>query len=126
MAIAIDQARYILLGTRKKDGRMVDTPVWFSGKEGEYYLFSAGSAGKVKRLKNFSTAEMTPCTVSGKILGETVAANAELLTNPQQIHRAQQSLRVKYGWQMRGLDLLSRLSGKYQQRVFIRIVLLRE
>ena len=122
MPISIDKARYILLATRKKDGSMVDTPVWFSGENGEYYAFSAANAGKIKRLKNFTTVQLTPCTVTGKSLGNTIAANAEIIIDPEQIYRAHLSLLQKYGWQLRILDFCSRLSGKIQQRAFIRII----
>ena len=121
MSKTIDQSRYILFGTRKRDGTMVDTPIWFAGQQGHYVAFSEGSAGKVKRLKNFSESRIAPCTVTGKALGDTVAANAELITNAHDIAAAHNSLLEKYGWQMRCLDFFSRLAGKYPHRAFIKI-----
>jgi PPOX class probable F420-dependent enzyme len=121
MSNAIDEARYILFGTRKRDGSMVDTPVWFAGTQGNYYVFSADSAGKVKRLKNFSEVQIAPCNVTGKPLGITLTAKAEFVSAQSEINTAHQALIKKYGWQMRGLDFLSKLSGKFYQRRFIKI-----
>ena len=100
---------------------MVDTPVWFAGSDGHYVVFSAGDAGKVKRLKNFSEARLAPCTVTGQVLGDSISATAELITNRDAIASAHQALIKKYGWQMRWLDFFSRLFGKYSKRAFIKI-----
>ena len=43
---------YINLATFRKSGKAVETPIWFAHAEGSYYAFSAGNAGKVKRLRN--------------------------------------------------------------------------
>lgn len=121
MTTAISQARYILLSTKRKSGVFVDTPVWFAGEDNQFYVFSAKSAGKVKRLKNFSEATVAICTVSGKPLGPAIAAKAVVFDDEKEIATAQKMLIKKYGWQMRILDIGSKLTGKYQQRAFIRI-----
>ncbi|MEE8059504.1 MAG: PPOX class F420-dependent oxidoreductase [Pseudomonadales bacterium] len=123
MSKDIDSSVYILLGTRKKDGSMVNTPVWFAGEQGSYFVLSAGNAGKVKRLRNFAQVHIAPCTITGKPLGDTLTANAVLLEHPADIRHAYQSLVKKYGWQMRFLDLGSWLSGQYNKRKFINITL---
>lgn len=123
MSNELDTFSYFLLGTLKKDGTMVDTPVWFGGTEGEYVAFSAGNAGKVKRLRNFSKARVAPCTVTGKPLGPYLAAEAELIDDATGIQSAHRQLLAKYGWQMRLLDFFSWLSGKINKRQFIKVVL---
>ncbi|WP_372747933.1 PPOX class F420-dependent oxidoreductase [Litorivivens sp.] len=116
----LDKHQYVLLGTRKKDGSMVDTPVWFAQQGKTVYMFSAGNAGKVKRLRNFSDARLAPCTVSGKALGEFVPATATLLDDDASVREAHQQLVKKYGWQMRLLDLGARLGGRIKSRAFIK------
>ena len=37
---------------RRRNGNAVETPVWFAEHAGKLYVFSAGDAGKVKRLRN--------------------------------------------------------------------------
>lgn len=123
MSASLDNASYALFGTRKKNGSIVQTPVWFANEGEDYYVFSAGNAGKVKRLRNFSEVQLAPCTVTGKSLGEASHGDAVLISDPEHVKHAHQQLIKKYGWQMRSLDLMSRLSGKYHQRVFIKIII---
>ena len=51
-----ERCAYLSFATRKRNGDFVPTPVWFAADNGVYYLFSAGDAGKVKRLRTFSDA----------------------------------------------------------------------
>lgn len=118
-----NKEQYLSLSTRKRDGSRVETPVWFA-KEGEFvYIFSEGSAWKVKRIRNFSDVLMSPCTVTGKITGDAVKGEAEILSEASDIKEAYQALLRKYGWKLRLLDMGSRLAGKINKRVFIRIQL---
>ncbi|HBX74214.1 MAG TPA: PPOX class F420-dependent oxidoreductase [Halieaceae bacterium] len=120
-AAPFERCAYLSFATRKRNGEFVPTPVWFAPDNGVYYLFSAGDAGKVKRLRNFSSARIAPCTVSGRLTGEWHEANAYLVDSPAEIALALAALRRKYGWQMRGLDALSRLGGKLHKRAYIRV-----
>lgn len=117
----LEGGNYISLATRKRSGDWVETPVWFAPDGDSYYVFSAGDAGKVKRLRNFSECRIAPCTVSGTLTGDWVNASAYLLQTPEEAATALAALRRKYGWQMRLTDLLSRLSGKMGRRAYIRI-----
>lgn len=114
-----DTQKYASIATQKRDGSWVWTPVWFACAEETYYVFSASSAGKVKRLRNFQNIRVAPCTVSGKVTGESFTANGWLENDEEQIRTAYRALRCKYGWQMRLLDFLSTLSGNYQKRQWI-------
>lgn len=119
----VQSARYISFGTYRKNGEVVDTPVW-AGDEGDtLYVFSSGDAGKVKRLRNGNRARVAPCTATGKALGDYVDATAKLVDHPEVVERAYRALRRKYGWQMRMLDGLAMLSGRYRKRQIIEISL---
>lgn len=118
---ALDKGNYISFATRKRSGDFVPTPVWFAPEGDSYYLFSAGDAGKVKRLRNFSEARIAPCTVTGKITGDWLEARAFLLESEADQATALAALRRKYGLQMRFGDLFARLSGRFHRRAYIRV-----
>ena len=117
----LDSANYFSLTTYRKDGRSVDTPVWFAGSAGTYYVFSAGDAGKVKRLRRSPQARVAACDVRGRLQGDWIPASAHLLSDPQAVADALQALRRKYGFQMWMADLFSRLSGRFNKRAYIRV-----
>ena len=117
----LEKSSYISLATRKRSGEWVATPVWFAPDGDSYYVFSAGNAGKVKRLRNFSEARIATCTVTGTLTGEWFDTRAFVLDKPADRDTALAALRRKYGWQMLGTDFLSRLTGKMGRRAYIRI-----
>ena len=112
---------YLLFSTLKRNGDYVATPVWFAQQGSSFYLFSAGDAGKVKRLRNFSEAKITPCAMLGEPRGEDVAAKAYLLDDESEIKLAHKLLVKTYGWQMRLLDIGSTLAGRKKTRKYIRV-----
>jgi PPOX class probable F420-dependent enzyme len=116
-------SKHLSLGTWRKNGAVVDTPVWFAASDGALYVFSSGEAGKVKRLRNSSRARVAPCSVSGKVSGDWLAATAEIIQDDAGTEAAYQALRHRYGWQMLITDFMSKLAGKMSKRVFIRITL---
>ena len=117
----LDRERYLSLETFKRNGDGVKTPVWFAGHHGSYFIFSAGEAGKVKRLRNNQHAQIAACNVSGKIHGDWLIASAKVLTDDSDIQLAHRALKQKYGWQMWLLDAASFVSGKIKRRAFIKV-----
>jgi len=117
----MENASYLSLATRKRSGEWVATPVWFAPDGDNYYVFSAGNAGKVKRLRNFSDARIAPCTMNGKVTGDWRDTRAFVLDQPADQRLALAALRRKYGWQMLTADFFSRLTGKMARRAYIRI-----
>jgi len=115
-------APYVSLKTFRKSGIAVATPVWWAmAPDNSGYIFSAGHAGKIKRLRNNTQAELALCDVRGNLLGEWVAVHAEVVTQPLQISTALKALRDKYGWQMKIADAGAKLTGKFNKRAYIRI-----
>ena len=119
----LEGGSYFSLATRKRSGEFVNTPVWFAPEGDSYYVFSAGNAGKVKRLRNFSEAKVAACTVSGTVTGDWLEAAAEVLESSGDQAMALNALRRKYGWQMKIGDVFSKLTGKYDTRAYIRVIL---
>lgn len=116
---------YLSLGTRKRSGDWVNTPVWFAphptANPGSYFVFSAGAAGKVKRLRNFSECKVAACNVRGVLLGPWAERRGYVLDTPEDEEIALEALRDKYGWQMKMGDFFSVLTGKKKKRAYIRI-----
>jgi PPOX class probable F420-dependent enzyme len=115
------RAPYVSLATFRKSGVAVATPVWCAAASSALYVFSAADAGKVKRLRNEARARLAPCNVRGKRLGDWVDAQAHIVTDPESIGIALDALRRKYGWQMRMVDWGAKLSGRFDQRTYIRV-----
>lgn len=118
-----ERGQYISFATRKRSGEFVATPVWFAPHGGSYYLFSAGDAGKVKRLRNFSDATVAACTATGRVTGEPRQARAEILETEEEEAIALKALHRKYGLKMKITDCLSSLTGKKARRAYIRVEL---
>ena len=123
MAAGTELARapYVSLSTYRRDGQPVDTPVWCAASGDDFFVFSSGNAGKVKRLRNSSRARMAVCDVRGKLLGDWHDAEAEIITEPEEVDRALDALQYKYGWQMWLADTGAKLTGKFHKRAYIRI-----
>lgn len=122
---SLRDARYFNLATFRKSGVAVETPVWFAEVDGTYYVFSAGNAGKVKRLRNSSRARIARCNMRGNVEGPWLDAEAILVLNSMEIKKAHSALRLKYGWQMKLADFMSGLTGRLKHRAYIALTLAR-
>ena len=118
---ALDRQRYVALATFRRSGAEVRTPVWFAATDGKLYVFSAGDAGKVKRLRHSSRARIAPSDARGNVRGDWWDAQARVVTEPRVIERAHAAMRAKYGWQAQVGDLFSRLTGRLPRRAWIEI-----
>ena len=87
--------KYISLGTYKKSGELVRTPVWFGEQGDKLYVMTNKDAGKCKRLRNNSQARIAPCSIRGKITGPDFAATARILPN-QENDSARTTINRKY------------------------------
>lgn len=121
---ALTDARYLSLATWRRDGREVRTPVWFAAaNDGILYIFSAGEAGKVKRLRARRRAAVASCDLRGGNLGEWVPARGYLVEDAEEIDRAYSLLRRKYGIQMILTNFFSWIGRRIDKRALIRIEL---
>jgi PPOX class probable F420-dependent enzyme len=113
--------RYLSLATFRRSGAAVETPVWFAESDGRLYVFTAGEAGKVKRLRNSPRARVAACDARGRVHSEWLYASARVVQDPDTVAAAYAALRAKYGWQMWITDLASILSGRYRRRAILEI-----
>lgn len=116
---ALDEARYISFSTLRRNGKWVDTPVWFVAVDDCYYLFTAGNSGKVKRLRNFPDCRAAPCTFKGKLTGRRRKGTAWLVQDEAEKRLAHRALLRKYGVQMLVTDIGAHLSGRFRKRQII-------
>ena len=102
-------ARYVSLTTFKKDGTEASTPVWIVGDDGRLLVWTGANTWKAKRIRRDPHVRVTPCTMSGKLRGEPVDAEASILEDTELVRRL---LARKYplGWPAtRALNLATRL-----------------
>jgi hypothetical protein len=94
---SLDNARFAVLTTYRRNGQPVATPVWFA-LDGDRAVF-----------------EMAPSTARGKVTGPSVSGTARLLGGAEAAAAAR-ALEAKYGWQWKLWSLYERL--RRWQRVF--------
>jgi len=103
--------KYISLGTFKKDGFVVRTPVWFGEENAKLYVMTRSDSGKYKRLRNNPQIRIGPCTMRGKIKGPEFAATARILPEDDwprarnTIHRKYWLARVPFLWSKQNVYL---------------------
>jgi len=91
----IQGQKYISLTTFRKNGQVVNTPVWFAERDGKLYVKTRSDSGKYKRIRNNPQIKVTACSMSGKIIGPQFSATARVLP-PDQWPEARKALNRKY------------------------------
>lgn len=92
----LGRGSYLLVTTFRKDGTPVPTPVWVGRDGDELIVWTQSKAGKVKRVRNNPSVELTACDARGKARGETVKGTARILDDAGTEH-GRQVLKKKYG-----------------------------
>lgn len=117
----LDRESYITLATFRRNGRAVETPVWFAARDGKLYVFTEAKAGKVKRLRNDSRIRVAPCGVRGALKGGWIEGTGRRVDADALIEAAYDALLRKYGWQMRLTNFFSRLFGRIDKRAILEL-----
>jgi uncharacterized protein len=114
--------RYIALTTYRRDGRPVTTPVWAAPLNGNLYVVTARSTGKVRRLQATDRVRFAPSNMNGRrILGAWHEGSGRVVEDEQRRGEALAALRRKYGWQMSLAMLINRLRGLDRERVVLEL-----
>ena len=114
--------RYIALTTYRRDGRPVTTPVWAAPLNGNLYVVTARSTGKVRRLRATDRVRFARSNMSGRrILGAWHEGSGRVVEDEQRRGEALAALRRKYGWQMSFAMLINRLRGLDRERVVLEL-----
>jgi PPOX class probable F420-dependent enzyme len=101
---------FINLETTRKNGKAVQTPVWFIELGGVLYVRTGADSGKVKRIRNNGSVRVAPCDYRGKPGGDWVEARARLVDSST-AEQVNQLFNRKYGIQKRGFDLMGLFSS---------------
>jgi PPOX class probable F420-dependent enzyme len=113
--------KYVNLATYRRNGVEVTTPVWIAKGGGHYYAFSAGDAGKVKRIRATPRVRLAACDMRGHVRSAWIEARARIIANPASISEARTALRDKYGLVMRLMDAMATMTGRIRRRAYIEI-----
>jgi uncharacterized protein len=87
--------KYLSLETFKKDGRGVQTPVWFVLHDGALYVYTEADSWKVKRIRNNPRVRVALCTVRGRVIGPWADGTASIVEGAERV-MADQLLDRKY------------------------------
>jgi PPOX class probable F420-dependent enzyme len=115
--------KYVSLATYRRNEVEVKTPVWIAEVAGRYYVFSAGNAGKVKRIRATPQVRLAACDVRGEVRSPWIEAHARIVLDPALIAEVRRALRRKYGLMMRLIDIVATMSGRIRRRAYIEIEL---
>jgi len=114
--------RYIALTTYRRDGRPVTTPVWAAPLNGNLYVVTARSTGKVRRLRATDRVRFASSNMNGRrILGAWHEGSGRVVEDERRRDEALAALRRKYGWQMSLAMLINRLRGLDRERVVLEL-----
>jgi uncharacterized protein len=115
--------RVLNLTTFRKSGVPVVTTVLFALANDKIYVWTTKDSGKVKRIRNYGTVQITPSTRLGRPLGPIAAATARILSVTEQTE-AQSLTDRKFGWLKKFFGLIWRVKGREQ--VYLEITLTEE
>ena len=72
----LEGANTALLTTYRRSGEAVETPLSVAVVGDRAYFVTAVDSGKARRLAHTDRVTLAPCTVGGKVTGETVPGRA--------------------------------------------------
>jgi len=116
----LSAGKYLSLGTFRKSGEKVATPVWVTRDGDDLYVITGASSGKVKSIRNNADVELAPCDMRGRISGAEVSGTAEIL-DAAGTKKAQDLAAKRYGLMYRILTLREKFSRGPSDSVGLRI-----
>ena len=118
-----ENQEFLSLETFRKSGVGVKTPIWFAREGDNFYLWTFADSGKVKRIRNNAQVKIAPCTRSGEITGEWLAAQASIDPSEAALQHVVSLLRGKLGFSFNIFKTIEGLIGALmgKQRVSIAI-----
>ena len=105
--------RFVLLGTRKRDGSVVSMPVWIADLgDGSAGFTTEVATGKVKRIRNFPDVTVRPCDRRGRCEPDAPVwhARAEIRAGDD-AEPVMAAVRRRYGWQYVLIDVVGSIRG---------------
>jgi uncharacterized protein len=109
--------RYLLLLTRRRDGREVTTPVWFAVAGERLVIRSGARDPKLLRISNNPAVKVAPCGFRGRPLTAPMLGRARILSGEDE-RQAESALSAALGWRRR---LYSHLREPFLPMVYIEV-----
>lgn len=103
--------QYINVETFRKNGVGVKTPVWFAQDGDTLVVRTESTSGKMKRIRNNTHIRVAPCDARGRLLGEWVEAQAEIIKDKAENEKINRLVTKKYGLFKRFFDLMQVFRG---------------
>ena len=117
--------KFVSLTTFKRNGDPVAAPMWIV-RDGNYLLaWTPADAWKVKRIRNNPRVRLAACGRTGKVAaGQPVFdGTAEVITDPQEVARAEAMIKHKYGLAFRVVTLIETIAARGRKpRFAVRIM----
>jgi hypothetical protein len=104
--------RYLSVGSFKRDGTCVTTPVWFVSDGRRLLALTDLHSAKVRRIRNNPRVLIGPCRADGKLRGTPVPARAEVLTATPELEHVRKLLMERYKVSYRIVMLIYRLGRR--------------
>ena len=89
----LESSRTALLTTFRPGGEAVGTPLSVAVTGGRAYFVTAADSGKARRLAGTDRVTLAPCSIGGKVTGETVQGRARRLERDERRRTAKGLLR---------------------------------
>jgi len=93
----LDGRLFCLLLTRRRDGRLVPTPLAFAREGSRVLVRTDATSPKVARARRRPDALVAPCGPRGRPRGPAMAVRARVLTDPSEREAAEHALTSRYG-----------------------------
>ena len=110
---SLEDEKYLLLTTFRRNGDAVSTPVWAVPLEpGSVGFWTSSGSGKAKRLAHTARVTVQPCDGRGKPKAGTVPTEgtARLVTGAE-LDTIRQKIVAKYGFMTKVTKLLGTIGG---------------
>jgi len=112
---------YLNLESFRRDGAGMKTPVWFVQQGERLYVRTIADLGKVKRIRNLSRINVSPCRVAGEPIGNWSAARAREVQSTSTFEESINRLfEMKYGDSYR--EVTRKSTGAGRKYTFLEIV----
>jgi PPOX class probable F420-dependent enzyme len=117
--MALENEKYMMFTSFRKDGRPVGTPVWLVHLAGGEIGFSTGAeSGKAKRLAHTAHVTLQACDQrGGKLHGPVLSGDARVVTGAE-LERIQAGVSAKYGLMSKVLGVVEAIAGRVGAKRF--------
>jgi len=114
--------KYLNLETFRRNGESMKTPVWFVLDDEILYVQTMANSGKVKRIRNKGSVNITPCKMDGTPTGSCVPASAREVTDVEIAKKVNCLLEKKYGLMKKLFALQATRQGRKDTILEINLV----